>query len=294
MSEHEKTVLGGSADALAQMQLPSTLRIFLSFTVGPLKGNKVRLTKTVVTVGRKPPADILIPDPTVSSAHALFEIFNEEVTLKDNNSTNGTLVNGQKIKSTKVNNMDEIGFGDSRALLTIVQDTYGLYAEDEDEEETDSKPAWHLSEVPRIQPYEHCLIAGYNAWQMGALRTLVEEKKLAKQHSAILNGAEFLEIAGKTFREQKPIDLIITEIKMSILNGIQSCVAFRSFERGFGLKTVAPVVLFTEVPIDQNIQKTVEYLKPCKYLQSTPDRAEFERRATALIDRLLELASRRK
>lgn len=292
MSEYEKTVLGGSADSVAQMQLPPTLRIFLSFTAGPLKGKKVRLTKTIVTVGRKPPADIVIPDPTVSSAHALFEIFNEDVTLKDNDSTNGTLVNGQKIKKAKVNNMDEIGFGDSRALLTIVQDTYGLYAEDE--EEADSKVDWRVSDVPRIQPYEHCLIAGYNAWQMGSLRTLVEEKKLAKLHSAVLNGAEFMETAGKAFREQKPVDLIITEIKMPVLNGVQCCVAFRSFERGFGLKTVAPIVLLTEAAPDQNIQKTVEYLKPCKYLQSSPDRAEFERRANALIDRLLELGSKRK
>lgn len=292
MSEYEKTVVGGSADAVSQMQLPPTLRIFLSFTAGPLKGKKVRLTKAVVTVGRKEPADIVIPDPTVSSAHALFEIIGEKVTLKDNNSTNGTLVNGQKITKIQVNNMDEIGFGDSRALLTIVQDTYGLYAEEE--EEGNSQVNWRVSDVPRIQPYEHCLIAGYTAWQMGALRTFVEEKKLAKIHSAVLNGAEFMEVAGKAFREQKPVDLIITEIKMPVLNGVQSCVAFRSFERGFGLKTVAPIVLFTEVPADQNIQKTVEYLKPCKYLQSTAERAEFEKRASALIDRLLELGSRRK
>lgn len=274
------------------MQLPATLRIFLNFTQGPLKGQKIRLTKTAVTVGRKSPADIVIPDPTVSSAHAMFEIVNEIVTLKDSNSTNGTLVGGQKIKTANVNNMDEVGFGDTRALLTIVQDTYGLYSDDE--EGGAQQQEWKQSDVVRVQGFEHALVAGFNAAQMGTLRGLIEHKMIAKLHSAALNGAEFLENAGKAFREQKPIDLIITEVKLPVLNGVQASIAYRNFEKGYGLKNCAPIVLFTELPKDGNMDKAVEYLKPCKYLESTQDRGEFERRATALMDRLAELAAKRK
>lgn len=292
MDERERTIIGSGANGPPQLQLPSTLRIFLSFTAGPLKGQKIRLTKSIVTVGRKPPADIVIPDPTVSSAHAIFNIENEIVTLKDSKSTNGTLLGGKKISESRINNMDEVGFGDSRALLTLVKDTYGLYSEEEGEfgSQGDTKPI----ETPKGPIFDNCLVAGYGAAQMGTLKEIIEQRRLAGIFSPALNGSDFLEVSGKCLAEQRPVDMIITEVRMQGLNGIQASIAFRSFERGFGLKTVAPIVLFTEMHKDPNIEKAVEFLKPCKYLQSTPDKTEFERRARALVDRLAELGARRK
>jgi len=292
LDERERTIIGSGANGPAHLKLPETLRIFLSFTAGPLKGQKIRLDKTVVTVGRKAPADIIIPDPTVSSAHAIFEIENEVVTVKDSKSTNGTLVSGKKITESKINNMDEVGFGDSRALLTVVKDTYGLYSEDEGD--FGAQAEQKVIEPPKGPVFDCCLIAGYGPAQMAALRDIVDSRNLAGITSTALNGSEFLELSGKFFQEKKPIDIIITEVRMQGLNGVQAAIAFRSFERGFGLKNVAPIVFFTEMPKDQNIEKAVEFLKPCKYLQSTPDRTEFERRARALVERLAELGARRK
>lgn len=43
--------------------------------------------------GRQPPADIVVPDETVSQMHCIVSWDNLETTITDQNSTNGTLVN---------------------------------------------------------------------------------------------------------------------------------------------------------------------------------------------------------
>ena len=48
-------------------------------------------------IGRGARADIMIPDPFLSTAHAVFKKEEDMFTIADNNSTNGTFVNGEKI-----------------------------------------------------------------------------------------------------------------------------------------------------------------------------------------------------
>jgi len=293
MEEQDRTVIGGGDKdhAAGAMQLPPTLRISLAFTVGPLKGKRIRFTKSVITVGRKPPADIIVPDPTVSGSHARFEIVNKVVSLFDCQSTNGTLVSGQKIKDATLNNMDEVGFGDSRALLTVVDDPYGLYSEDFGAGDAEVEPA---ETVPVTESFDRCLLGGYNPQQKGIIENFVRNKKLAKDWMSVNNGGEFVQTAAIGFRDKRPINIIITEIRMPLLNGVQAAIAFRHLEKAYGITSPAPVVLFTELGRDTNVVRAIEYLKPATYLQAVPDPTEFQRRAEALVDRLNSFARKRK
>ncbi len=293
MEDYDRTIVGGGKQAQKQLELPPTLRITLSFSKGPLKGERIRLTKTVMTVGRKSPADIIVPDPTVSGSHARFEIVNGIVTLFDSQSTNGTFISGEKINEATVNNMDEVGFGDTRALLTVVHDPYGLYSDDfgPGDSGVEKQPD---STVVKAPPFDHCLIGGYNPHQREVLESLIPEKKLSKECNLVATGGEFVEAAAVAFRDAKPIDIVITEIRMPLLNGVQATIAFRNMEKAFGVAEPAPIVLFSELARDANVAKAVEYLKPAKYLQAVDDLMEFHRRADALIDRLIQLGRKRK
>ena len=293
MEEYDRTMIGSDKDQAAkQMQLPPTLRISLAFTVGPLKGKRVRLTKSVVTVGRKQPADIVIPDPTVSGSHARFEVVNKAVTLFDCKSTNGTMVSGQKIETAAVNNMDEVGFGDTRALITIVDDPYGLYSDDFGAGDSDDEqPA---ATIPVSESFDHCLLGGYSPQQKGIIENIIREKKLAKDWISVNNGGEFVQAAAIGLRDKRPIDIVITEIRLPLLNGVQAAIAFRHLEKAFGEKTPAPIVLFTELGRDANVDKALEYLKPATYFQAVAEPVEFQRRFEALVDRLNHLARKRK
>jgi ABC-type multidrug transport system ATPase subunit len=64
-----------------------------------------------ITVGRAPQNDIVISNPSVSSKHAVFKIEEELITLEDVGSTNGTIVNGERINSAVVKQTDNINFG---------------------------------------------------------------------------------------------------------------------------------------------------------------------------------------
>ncbi|MCU0241866.1 MAG: FHA domain-containing protein [Vicinamibacteria bacterium] len=76
-------------------------------------------------IGREPPADIVIPLPEVSSVHAsIRHIGGEWYELRDLGSTNGTFVNGQRIRTVQIRLTDQIGFGaamvDLRAYAHLI------------------------------------------------------------------------------------------------------------------------------------------------------------------------------
>jgi ABC transport system ATP-binding/permease protein len=76
-----------------------------------LKVEKIDLTKDLVTIGRDPDNDVSINHPTVSKKHAQIAKEGGRVYLKDLGSTNGTFVNGIKIKKHPLQELDRIVIG---------------------------------------------------------------------------------------------------------------------------------------------------------------------------------------
>ena len=68
--------------------------------------------KTEVTIGRKEDNSIVLNDRHVSANHGKLLIKNEVLFIEDLNSTNGTYLNGNKLKGrAKLSNQDEIRIG---------------------------------------------------------------------------------------------------------------------------------------------------------------------------------------
>jgi two-component system cell cycle response regulator len=78
-------------------------------------GNKVLLNKDEITIGRAKNADMCLTRGDVSRMHAIIQRVDEQqFMLVDNDSTNGTLVNAQSIKSILLKDRDIISIGDSQ------------------------------------------------------------------------------------------------------------------------------------------------------------------------------------
>lgn len=73
------------------------MRAMLIGSAGPLAGREFNLDAPVVTLGRRDENDIVIKDPTISRKHAEIRQDGDDLVLRDNGSTSGTMVNGSPL-----------------------------------------------------------------------------------------------------------------------------------------------------------------------------------------------------
>ncbi len=90
------------------------MKLLLNIESGSLNGRQFELTNGFLTIGRSENCAVRF-DPfkerIASSQHAFIEAKSNGFYLIDNQSTNGTLLNGQKIQKAKLNDKDVIQFG---------------------------------------------------------------------------------------------------------------------------------------------------------------------------------------
>jgi pSer/pThr/pTyr-binding forkhead associated (FHA) protein len=115
-------------------------------------GRQHRLGVGRNTVGRES-ADVLLPDKTVSRMHAYVDISEERaVTIEDLGSTNGTMINGERLAPHSVRAVDDgdtVRFGSIRLLLKIASPT----GEFRDSVPLGDMPVdFELGQVPSIIP----------------------------------------------------------------------------------------------------------------------------------------------
>ena len=81
------------------------------------------LSDGVNSVGRETNSTVCINDPSVSRGHARITIENEQATIEDLNSKNGTQVMGQVIKEpTLLKDGDEVEFGHVKGWFIVEVD----------------------------------------------------------------------------------------------------------------------------------------------------------------------------
>lgn len=83
--------------------------------------NQIIVLKDEVSIGRTNQADIVLNDSGLSRVNSTFENHNGEVWIYDENSTNGTFVNDEKIKEKQLRNRDEIRIGNSTRIIVEIK-----------------------------------------------------------------------------------------------------------------------------------------------------------------------------
>lgn len=64
-----------------------------------------------LSIGRAPECSLVIEDPTISSVHAVIEVDDLGCRVKDQNSTNGVLMAGEKITEVKLSHGQRFSLG---------------------------------------------------------------------------------------------------------------------------------------------------------------------------------------
>ncbi len=86
---------------------------------GPNRGTSYNVQDGEISIGRQPGNTIILQSAKISKKHCVLVVNNEDIILKDQNSSNGTFINGTLAKSRFVRPGDRIGVGEY--VLELVQ-----------------------------------------------------------------------------------------------------------------------------------------------------------------------------
>lgn len=98
------------------------MKLILTIQSGTLAGQQFELTQGFITIGRSENSSIRFDPRTekiASKQHAYIEAKSDGFYISDNQSTNGTLINGQKIQSVKLNDGDSVQFGTNGVTAAV-------------------------------------------------------------------------------------------------------------------------------------------------------------------------------
>jgi uncharacterized RDD family membrane protein YckC len=78
---------------------------------------EIPLPRSLLSIGRDPSNDLVLPDAMVSRRHAVIEFRSSQYFLRDCNSSNGSLVNGDRVSERSLRDGDLMAIGTARLLF---------------------------------------------------------------------------------------------------------------------------------------------------------------------------------
>jgi pSer/pThr/pTyr-binding forkhead associated (FHA) protein len=84
---------------------------FLKILTGHAKGSRFEIDRDEIIAGRSPNNVVHLNDPSVSGRHCVIRRQGRRYTVHDLDSTNGTLLNGVRVREYRLSPKDVIGVG---------------------------------------------------------------------------------------------------------------------------------------------------------------------------------------
>jgi len=92
---------------------------WLEGRAGAAVGHRDVLRYADVLVGRSTSCDVQVSDPKVSRRHFLVRYANGQFFMQDQQSSRGTKVNGERVMAQRLEDGDQIAFGDSLMVFRV-------------------------------------------------------------------------------------------------------------------------------------------------------------------------------
>src|SRR4029453_18918201 len=86
---------------------------------GPLRGKVFEIDTDELSIGRTDAAGVLIDHKSVSRRHCVFRREGETLQVEDLGSRNGTLVNGEAVRSHLLEHGDRVTVGSSELIVLL-------------------------------------------------------------------------------------------------------------------------------------------------------------------------------
>ena len=141
----------------------------------------------------------------------------------------------------------------------------------------------------QIKILQHVVAAEDSTILLKTVSRMLQDKKISKSVDACKNGEEFITTVVERVKKNLPISLVILDVNMPILNGINAAVIMRAIEKGYDKKRPIPILFFTAYKCDDTFKKVLKYCKPAKYINkgagTSPE--QFAERLYQVVSQLL-------
>ncbi len=114
---------------------------------------------------------------------------------------------------------------------------------------------------------------GYTPTVKQSLMDRISEKQIGREVVGLANGEEMLVRVIDRLRENRRngvSDLVITDVPMPFLNGINAAIGLRAIEKTYMNHDLMPILFLTNKPCDETFKKVIKYLAPAKYATLGP------------------------
>lgn len=119
---------------------------------------------------------------------------------------------------------------------------------------------------------------------------LLMDRGIARNVIAAANGEELLIGYHRAVAAGQPVNLLILDVNMPILNGINAAIGVRAAERAASLPPT-PILYFTSALCDESFKRVLQFTAPARYLnkgaEGTPE--QFAERLVAVLASLLNM-----
>ena len=125
---------------------------------------------------------------------------------------------------------------------------------------------------PAIPPrkYGYILVADDSRFTRKIILDLLTEKQLASDVMEFENGLELTSAFARLAAERKPVDVLILDINMPVMDGLTAAKIIRTIEDQNGIPHI-PIVFFSTVRADDNLRNQMRLLAPANYIDKAID-----------------------
>ena len=118
-----------------------------------------------------------------------------------------------------------------------------------------------------IPTYHTILLVGYRPEVSNLIADAIGKKNLARQVIHCETGEEMIikVIPDLESPDGNKINLVILDVPMPYLNGINAGIGLRAIEKAYPDHSPIPILFLTRKPMDETFKKVIKYLTPAKY-----------------------------
>jgi CheY-like chemotaxis protein len=153
-----------------------------------------------------------------------------------------------------------------------------------------------LEDTPPEETYqlEHVVIAEDSALIQQIISDVLVGQGFARMLSTCVSGEEMIARLTNLFAHDRTPDLIILDVNMSGMSGIDCAVSIRALEQGMSTKEPIPILFFTSEECDAKFKNTLRSLSPAMYVNKGLDSSPqlLGNRFQTVITKLLELRNK--